>query len=76
MNATDTIQAIQVLQSKVHLLRSALVGMIGVDGAAELGQMQRLIIASNDVPPQERLVALKALNALIGTLPTDGGQTP
>jgi hypothetical protein len=75
MNATDTIEAIRAFESKVHLLRSALVAMVGADGWAGLLEMQRGIAAS-DVPVEDRLVASQAVSALLATLPSGGGQTP
>ncbi len=75
MNATDTIEEVRALESKVHLLRSALAAMVGADGVAELLEMQRHIAAS-DVPVEDRMAASQAVSALIDTLPSDGGQTP
>jgi hypothetical protein len=75
MNATDTIEAIRALENKVHLLRSALVEMIGADGLEELRGMQQFIAAS-DVPAEDRIAASQAVSVLIATLPSDGGQTP
>lgn len=55
-------------EQDITLLRSALVGLIGADGAEELRQMEvamRLLQA----PAEDKMVSINAIHALLATLP-------
>jgi hypothetical protein len=49
-------------------LRSALVGLVGVDGPEELEEMKS-IIQSSGIPESEKAVTINAIHALLDTLP-------
>ena len=57
---------------RLRTLRAALVGLVGVDGAEELRQMEvtmRLLPA----PAEDKAVSINAIHALLATLPFNAG---
>jgi hypothetical protein len=49
-------------------LRSALAGLMGVDGSEELKRME-VIVRSAEVPAKDKAVTIDAIHALLDTLP-------
>lgn len=59
-------------EADIALLRSALVGLIGFDTEAELGQMEatiRLLPA----PEADKAISINAIHALLATMPPSSG---
>ena len=57
-------------EAKISRLRSAMVGLIGVDGQQGLSEMET-VIRSQPVCDQDKAVALNAIHALLDTLPKE-----
>ncbi len=55
-------------EQTIALLRSALVGLMGVDGAQELRQME-VAVRHLPAPESDRAVSINAIHALIATFP-------
>jgi hypothetical protein len=74
----DAEQQLEVLRpggtyawkSKCERLRTALVTLVGVDGRAELEQME-LFLRSAPMPAEDKAATIDAVNALLATLPKD-----
>lgn len=52
-------------------LRAALVGLVGVDGRAELEQLEA-VMRLMPAPAADKAATIDAIHALIATLPTEG----
>lgn len=57
-------------EADIAVLRSALVGLIGVDTEQELRQMEGLI-RSHPVPDADKAASINAIHALLATMPTN-----
>lgn len=64
--------ALDKLQQDRALLRAALAGLIGVDGQAELEQMEA-IIRCTPAPEKDKAAMINGIHALLATLPPNGG---
>lgn len=54
---------------KCAILRNALVSIVGVDGEERLEDVRKQINALTDLPEKNKTATLKAIDALLETLP-------
>lgn len=59
---------LRAAETTIAKLRSALAGLVGVDGKEELEQMEAMIRMSGDAPTKDKAVAVDAIHALLDTL--------
>lgn len=55
-------------EADITLLRSALIGMIGVDTEHDLKQMEAMV-RTQPAPEADKVVAINAIHALLATMP-------
>lgn len=71
INDAIKVQAIKPLEAERNRLRAALVGLVGVDGRADLEQMEG-VMRLMPAPAEDKAATIDAIHALLATVAPDG----